>query len=282
MTTAEARVGIPNKQVENIRVRALCKTPFEKVHEAFTLLKPHAWLGGFPLYDRAPYYTHSTLYPDRPVTPNYRVTSSFDPIQLPLVETTLACVNALAKGRTYGQNSQKFPPFSVRIAKHFLSQEDPPSFSQAVQKSAFELFTDFGKIYPNLTPAMSGIFDVAGADGMVIILRSVKDYLKHAAEKALTRANKKSFNKFSHQRFLHQHLWMDPPDEVPCTAEGFVQTLMLEAKEAALWLADTESERYRYNAALHEADPGSFKFDLKDHIDKLLTDAQQAHLRGEI
>lgn len=158
----------------------LLDTPYSQVASAFEgfadAFNERGTRGGYeipmphkPITGDNPYHTHNT----RGTSPTYHRETSFSPEQRPYVGITIAALTILARGEyrsTGGETGPPPPRFSERIDK-YLQEQDPDAkvnFELAFDYALLDLLQDFGRQYPNLTPALSAILHAGGFQGLAV------------------------------------------------------------------------------------------------------------------
>lgn len=272
---------------------ALIRMPFSEVRDKFNGFQPLDTNDrGYPLA-RKPSHQPGSAEGGHSYSSTYHVETQFTPEQSELVMATMACLNGLLRGRTFNHNSRPVLPFSTRVANAFLVQEENPSFSQPLNDSLLGLLDNFKDSYPNLMPALKVIMFNGGAIGFRRALMPMRLALRFSIQGVLTEENKRTFFGIDHEMFVGQHpmtvfnaRWTIPDDlltfETWCPADGAVQTLVLETKEAALHLSRMEGVRGYYVGEKENGIIEELPDRLEKHITNLLTEASEEYAKKEL
>ncbi len=244
--------------------------------------------------DRTPSHEPGTRDQNHEYAADYHVESDYNPAQYELIGVTMGCFNLLVNGAAPQFSPREMLPFSSRIVENFIAQDGDPSFTQALYESSLNLCSDFKVCCPNLMPAFKIIMENGGATGFVRTLTPMRMALDFALDGSLTEDNKRTFWSMHHSFFVAEFpitmLGSYPfreeflTSESLCPAEGFVQSIVLEAKKAALELAKNSMALAKYTP---ETDSDidkirSLKDSLKEHVKNLFEDTLATHSREDI
>jgi hypothetical protein len=274
----EARSGIRLIDDPYSRVAAVFEDFTLRVSEHDDLVQR----GGFPTGDTP------RVEADMPRHEDYRVESSFNPQQRAYVRAATAALHILAQGRIVAGEGGAVPPFAGRIVTHFLDQDQSKaSFAQALHDSMLDLWDDFGRAYPNLTPALKAMAQVAGIQGMRAVLMVSDDKLHEAltGEAPLTKVFE------SPEATIEVFTTVEPIPEISpaeferwCSGERFARYLMRQAGKAAAAIAETQgvAETYKGDNDNDTLWEDSLKAELHDRVEAYVAAAAEAHMRGEL
>jgi hypothetical protein len=262
----------------------LIDDPYARVAAAFEDFVVHtdeygvAQRGGFRTTDTP------RVEADMPRHEDYHVESSFNPNQRAYVRASIAALHILAQGRVLAGEGGEVTPFAGRIVTHFFDQDPAKaSFAQALHDAMLDLWDDFGRLYPNLTPALEAMGKVAGIQGMRAAFLVSQDKLREAltGEEPLS----KLFE--SPHAAIEVFTAIEPIPEISpveferwCSGERFAKYLMRQAGKAAQTLASTQGIEEAHDDDRQWQD--SLKAELYDRVEAYAAAAADAHARGEL
>jgi hypothetical protein len=215
--------------------------------------------------------------------PGYHVESSFSDERRAYVGATIAALNTLAQGRVISQGDSRIPDLSALIEHHF--RRLPPSkarFSNAITASLVDLYTEVGQFYPNLTPALAPMLKAGGIEGTKSALTPSVHFFDQAITGEFDRNTAKAYLEklFSRPSFRGGHSGRDSSVneyEIWCSGVSFGKTIMRQAQEAALRLAEDTTVRESYNSAFDLSRRQDIDRVLKRHVSRVASQVRKQH-----
>lgn len=246
-----SEISVQTKQGEKLGT-----TPLGEVYAHFAhFIPPYPFRGGEHRKNVQPYHKAVTQCGNQqPMTADdYHVESSFTPEQRRFISTTAAYLNALAQGKVFDQTADvKEGQLSDRIHDHMLAL-DYLSYQWALKNAILALITDFANLYPNLTPALYGLFIAGGSAGTAQAIRFARNDLENAVSGLISNENVDKVKVAPHDYFigLNPHCPIHSPShvykyEVWCSGETFAQTILKHSRTAALSLSQVPRIRHSY------------------------------------
>jgi hypothetical protein len=248
----------------------VARTPMAKLHHgyeqvaaAFAVIdySPLEGRGGITRADERPRATRVTSR--RAPHPDLHVESTFDAEQREYIALCVAGLNKLTRGEVLA-SAKKLPTLLDRIQGRFLADGSAHGlFRQSVAESTISLFDQFGAEYPNLTPALEGMARIAGVEGAIIAIGKSGELLRVVQDERKARATQhplpdlRFVPNLTGSSFMLTHntkQWSDElpeggPYEIWCLGEAFARSIIRNAGDAALKLAQVPGVIEEYKPA---------------------------------
>lgn len=190
----------------------------------------------------------------------------------------ITILNNLADGHVLG-STWAVPTLDERITEIYLNgvKEKDIQFLEANTEAIMSLIDDSSFFHPNLFSALHGMFEVAGADGTEIALKTSQRTLGDAYSNSLTEQNMGEYR--SHLLPPHIFIGMHEdstdfpidPFEVHCTGKSFGKKIVEKTIIAALKINSSLPE---INLSTLAITKGEIQNELLDHIRNLSKNLQ--------
>lgn len=211
----------------------------------------------------------------------YQREQSYDPhVEGPYIDRCNILLNKMANGIPANPETMRLPTLETRIVGAYVHNKDlHASFRQASLTGIKMLLTDFGNLFPTLTPALHALIRMGGAGGMRLVLVETGQALKDASAGTFTWAGFDDYKRLQDTRFetpLTFPLTHRAYKEIKCAAPQLGDSMMDQVKRAALdiaFLLKRDPTVFPFQRKIKAVDVDEARNQIRAHTDSLLASA---------